>query len=191
MKLQGLLSLFHENPRYQELLASLRACDRRPAPSGRRPSPLGLLEAARPYLLAVLQVDWEGPLVVASGNPENARHLADQLRAWSEWPEKVLYFQPPDPIFYDRVPWDRETIHARIDVLARLAALRGEASAGRGLVVVAPAWALMTKTLPPLAFRRATRTLRVGDVIAPSQLLTSCVRSGYEMSVVVEEPGDL
>jgi len=185
MKLQGLLCLFHEDPRYQDLLALLRAS----APADQPPLSLGLIEAVRPYLLAVLQGDWEGPLVVASGNPESARHLADQLRAWSEWPEQVFYFQPPDPIFYDRVPWDRETIHTRIDVLSRLSALRSDGAGGRGLVVVAPAWALMTKTLPPLAFRRATRTLRVGDVISPSELLTFCVRSGYEMSVVVEEPG--
>jgi transcription-repair coupling factor (superfamily II helicase) len=111
------------------------------------------------------------------------------LRAWSEWTEKVLYFQPPDPIFYDRVPWDHETAHARIDVLARLTALRGEPDGGRGLVVVAPAWALMTKTLPPLAFRRGTRMVCLGEVIPPSELLTLCVRSGYEMSVVVEDPG--
>ncbi len=191
MKLQGLLSLLRENLRYQELLALLRASGTDAAGAeARRPAlPLGLLEAARPYLLAVLQADWEGPLIVASGNPENARQLADQLRAWAEWPDKVLYFQPPDPLFYDRVPWDRETAHARIDVLARLAALRSDSSGGRGLVVVAPAWALMTKTLPPLAFRRATRSLRVGEAIAPSELLTYCVRSGYEMSVVVEDPG--
>jgi transcription-repair coupling factor (superfamily II helicase) len=191
VKLQGLLALLREDRRYQELLASVYARRQEGATAPSEPSflSLGLLEAVRPTLLAVLQGDWEGPIVVASGNPENARQLTDQLRAWSEWPEKVLYFQPPDPIFYDRVPWDHETAHARIDVLARLTALRGEPDGGRGLVVVAPAWALMTKTLPPLAFRRGTRMVCLGEVIPPSELLTLCVRSGYEMSVVVEDPG--
>jgi len=185
--LSGLLALLRQNPRYRELLAQAQGLMVAPSVG----LSLALLETARPFLIAALQSDWPGPVVIVSGRPEDARHLADQVRVWSTDADQVLYFQAPDAIFYDRMPWDRETIHARVNVLSLLTALRGQESteAGRGLVIATSVWALMTKSVSPLAFRRAMRTLQTGDVIPPHQLLEQCVRAGYEPVAVVEEPG--
>jgi transcription-repair coupling factor (superfamily II helicase) len=152
---------------------------------------LGLLEASRPYVVAALQADWPGPVLIISGNPENARHLADQARAWSPDAQKVLYFHAPDAVFYDRLPWDQETIHARVNILATLAGLREDraTNAGQGTLLVTSIWALMAKSVPPTAFRRALVTLHVGDALPPFELLARCVRLGYEAVTVVEEPG--
>jgi transcription-repair coupling factor (superfamily II helicase) len=157
---------------------------------------LDLLEAARPYMVAALQRDWPGPVVLVSGRPEQARHVADQVRAWSAEPDKVLYFHAPDTVFYDRTPWDRETVQARVNVLSSLIAAQTGAPAdgegtppGQGLVVTASIWALMTRSVSPMAFRRSTRILRVGDVIPFYRFLEHCVRAGYEPVAVVEEPG--
>ena len=74
-------------------------------------------------------------------------------------------------------------------MLASLSALRQVPSQGRGQVVIASVWALMPRTVPPTALRRATRTVRPGMVTPLYELLTHLVNAGYEASVVVEEPG--
>ena len=194
MKLEGLLTLLRNDSHYQGFLQSAQAL-REAAPGiARLPAlSLDLLGAARPYVIAALQMDWPGPVVVVAGRPEDARHLADQTRAWSSNPRSILYFQAPDAIFYDPQPWDRETVHARVNILASLAALRDqqEPDAGKGLVIASSIWALMAKSIPPMAIRRATRTLCVGDVLPPYQFLEHCVRTGYEPVAVVEEPGSI
>jgi len=191
VSLEGLLALLRDTPYYRDLLAKTHEASAT-APQARRLPALSwrVIEAARPALVAAWQQDWPGPLVVLVGRPEDARFVADQVRAWSARPQDVLYFPPPDVLFYDHIPWEAETIHARVSVLARLFALR-EASpeAGQGLVIAASAWSLMTKSVPPLALRRALRTVRVGDVLPPFQLLEHCLRAGYDPTVVVEEPG--
>ena len=192
LNLEGLLALLRDNPDYQRLLQQARRIREGVVQQEGFPAlSLELLEAARPYLLAALQGDWPGPVLVISGKPENARHLADQVRAWSGDAQRVLYFHAPDAIFYDPLPWDQETIHARVDVLAMLTSLRESrvADAGRGTLIVSSVWALMVKSVTPTAFRRAMITLRVGDSLPPFQLLAHCVRLGYEATTVVEEPG--
>jgi len=190
--LQGLLTVIRGDRYYQRLLQ--RASQGTKSEAGDEPMPaayLGLLEAARPCLIAALQADWPGPVVVVCGRPENARHLSDQVRAWSQDPAQVLHFQAPDAVFYDRTPWDRSTLHARINILSSLGALLGGQAqdAGRGMVVTLSGWALMVKSVSPMALRRATLTLRVGDCLPPYKLLEHCVRAGYEYVPVVEEPG--
>ena len=198
MTLKGLLALLQSDPLYRNLAQQIGRI--REAASGNvhsalfQPLPalsVGLLEAARPYLISALQADCPGPMVVLSSSPENTRQLAEQIRAWSPHAERVLYFHAPDTIFYDRVPWDRETTHARVSVLAALAALRADpaSESGRGMVIAASAWAMMAKSVSPMAFRRALRVLRRGDELPPYRLLELLVYSGYQAAGVVEEPG--
>ncbi len=192
MTLKGLLTLLQRDPLYQDLARQIgRVREAAPENVHLPALSVGLLEAARPYVIAALQADWPGPIVVLSGSPENARQLVDQIRAWSLDAERVHYYHAPDAIFYDRAPWDRETIHARVSTLATLTALRGDAApdVGRGTVVVASVWALMTKSVSPMAFRRALRTFRSGDQLPLYQLLEHLVRVGYQPIPVVEDPG--
>ena len=190
MRLEGVLGLLRDEPAYRDLL---RGLERRAGGSGapsERPASLGLLSAARPYLIAALQCDWPAPIIVVSGRPENARLMADQIAAWSSTPERVLYFHAPDTVFYDRTPWHRETVHARVNALYALTEARGQSpESGDGPVVCSSVWSLMARSVPPMAFRRAVRTIKVGDIIPLYRFLEQCVRAGYESVAVVEDPG--
>ena len=138
MNLTGLVSLLEGDPRYFQLIEALRGVVADSNRDGHMPAlSVGLLEAARPYLLATLQRDWSGPIVLVSARPENARQAADQIRAWSAEPERVHYHQAPDAVFYERMPWDRSTAHTRVSALAALMAARADSTgeAGRGLSI--------------------------------------------------------
>ena len=190
MKFEGLIPLLRDEPTYREFLARTQESL---AQSGRRGgfplASLQVIKAARPYLIAALQRDWPGPIVVITGRPEQAYHLADEVRTWSDAPGRVLHFPAPDALFYDRSPWDAETLHARINALFALLTLQGEAQKGQGMVITASMWALMIKTAPPLALRRAARTVHKGDPLSLYRFLEACVRAGYEPASVVETPG--
>ena len=194
--LSGLLPLFRQDTAYQSLLRRMRALHSASAGADVRSgedwgTPLGLMSAARPALIAALSEDWSGPIVVVSGSPDDARQLAHQIEAWSGGSDRQGYFQAPDAIFYERVPWDRATIRSRISTLAVFATLSPDGSdeSGRGRIVVTSAWAAMTKTVSPMALLHATRKLSVGEVLSLYELLEHCVRAGYEPATVVEEPG--
>ena len=139
MELVGLLTLIDQDPRLRrvlELVQGREAGAQFPATS------LEVLEAARPYLVATLQRHWPGPVIIVSGRPEQARAISDNVRAWSPDSEQVLYYHAPDNLFYDRAPWDRETIQARLNVLAQLTALgnRPATSAPEDDVAPGKAW---------------------------------------------------
>ncbi|MHB1319931.1 MAG: CarD family transcriptional regulator, partial [Anaerolineae bacterium] len=190
MTLKGLLPLLQSQPGYTDTLSLLRGLVVPGALVQGLPAlALELPQAARPYAGAAIQDDWPGPVLLLTGRPERGRDLADQLRAWSARADGVQHFAAPDVIFYDRPAWDLQTSQARVGVLASLAALRQNPSEGKGLVVIASVWALMPKTVPPTALRRATRIVRPGMVTPLFELLTHLINAGYQATVVVEEPG--
>ncbi|MHB0856599.1 MAG: transcription-repair coupling factor [Anaerolineae bacterium] len=190
MILTGLLDLIRSQERYGDLLRQLEATSEAKPGKGFPALSLGVLESVRTFVVAALQADWPGPVIVLTGQPESARHIADQLRAWGGAPAGVHYFHAPDTVFYDRTPWDRETLRARITTLAALSALRsGSEDDGRGMVVTASVWSVMARSVTPLALRRAIRQVAVGQRLSQRELLEACVAMGYEYASVVEEAG--
>jgi len=91
--LSGMLSLLAGLPGYAELLAGLRAGDDAAATR----SPVGLVEAARPFVVAGLHRGLGRPVLVITPGTERAREYYDQLRAWTPDPERVLLFPSPAP----------------------------------------------------------------------------------------------
>jgi transcription-repair coupling factor (superfamily II helicase) len=188
--LKGLLPLLRDQPQYARTLSLLRTLGHPALSLDGRPTPaLDVQQFARPYAVAALQEDWPGAILVVTGRPERSRDMVDQLRAWSAFPERIHHLASPDSIFYDRPGWDRQTSQARAGVLAMLSASGQHPDLVHGHVIVASVWALMPRTAPPTALRRATRTIRPGTATPLFDLLAALVNAGYEASVVVEEPG--
>ncbi|MEA3408206.1 MAG: transcription-repair coupling factor [Chloroflexota bacterium] len=184
LNLEGIRNLIRNAPSYERIKERLRGAQQGSAEGDFPIFSVGLLEAARPSVIAALQEDWEGPILVVVGKPERARLMVDQVRTWSSRPDEVLEFHAPSSIFYDRASWDPGTVHARVRTLSAL-----ETSRGEGAVIVSPIWALMTKSAAPMAFRRATYIVRMGEVVPLYDLLEQFVAAGYEPAIVVQEPG--
>ncbi len=178
MNLAGLLPLLGEIPAYHQLVGNLREAD--------TPSTLGLLAAARPYLVAALQRDLGGPILWVVAHSERAKQVCEQLRSWAPFPETILRFPEPDALPYERVPWAVETVRERLAVLA---ALSSGDTRQQPPIIVASAKALMQKTLPRSEFMAALHTLRLGQTISLRDLLAVWYSLGYEPGDVVEESG--
>ncbi len=200
LKLSGLLPPIREASGYRHILKMLQ----RP---GSSPSAFtlawGLLKAARAPVLAALQTDWQGPILVLTTQPERARSLQEEVALWSDQSRRALaqagssdatgqlnraavwYFPAPDALFYDRTPWDGETIRRRVAVLSALA----ENDFVQPPLIFTSTWAVMTPTVPRSLLRPGIRTLRVGQTVRLSKLLEELVAYAYEPVSVVEEPG--
>ncbi|HOU23149.1 MAG TPA: transcription-repair coupling factor [Anaerolineae bacterium] len=181
MKLAGLLPLIQQSTAYKRTLNRLWTPQGGDSAFSLR---WPLLDAARPAILGALQQDWVGPLLVLTAQPERAHFLQEQVSVWStrapSW-----YFPAPDALFYDRTPWDGETIHRRVSVLSALASQ----DYARPPILFTSVWALMTQTIPPALLASAIRTIHVGQKIRLSDLAGSLVGSAYEPVPVVEEAG--
>jgi transcription-repair coupling factor (superfamily II helicase) len=177
LNLCGLLPLLGEISAYRQLVGNLREKD--------PPSALGLLAAARPYLVAALQRDLGSPILWVVAQSERAKQVCEQLRSWASFPETILRFPEPDALPYERVPWAVDTIRERLAVLTVLSLRDTE----QPPIIVVSARALMQKSLPRSRFTAAFHTLRLGQTISPRDLLAAWYGLGYEPEAVVEEPG--
>ncbi|MFN3761801.1 MAG: hypothetical protein ACK4WK_01200 [Anaerolineae bacterium] len=175
MTVSGLLSWLSDLPAYRQLREELQAGD--------FPPPLGLLRSARPAVVAALARDLGRPILLVAGSVARARAIHQALLDWHPEPARVLRLPEPPTLFYERAPWPRETI------AARLAVLRALLDPPPGLVVVASARALMQLTLPVREFRAGIHTLRVGQNLDLEATLRRWAGLGYEPVSVVEAPG--
>ncbi|NLE45038.1 MAG: transcription-repair coupling factor [Chloroflexi bacterium] len=188
MNISGLLNLFESLPAYRALRDDLNA--------GIAPSPLGLLRAARPALLAALDRDLNRPLLVVAGSVDRARSLTGALRDWATDSSSVTSFPEPSALFYERAAWTEDAIIGRLRVLLDLYAdatvspeSTGDGVRTRRRFVVASVRALMQRTIPLRQFRMSVREMHVGQVLDLEQALYRWSGLGYEPTSVVELPG--
>lgn len=187
MELVGLVPLVEALPGVQRLIEDLE----RGAGLVVQSCALGVPEAGRAAVVAALARQWPGPVLWIAAGPERARLIQEELAIWTGAPERVHGFPAPEALFYDRAPWEAETIRQRIAVLSLLAggSLGGEVHPQPAPMVVTSAWALMVKTVPPMLLRGGNRALRRGQFRPPAELTASWLRFGYQPASVVEEPG--
>ncbi len=182
MNLSGLLTAVREGASYRDMLSRLKE------PPGFTPGGFhwALLDAARPAVLAAVQQDWQGPILVLTAQPERAHYLREQVALWSPGSAAERYFPAPDALFYDSTPWDGETVRGRVTLLSALAARDPGACSS---MIFSSVWALMTRTLSPQILLPGIRNLKVGQSFRLKEWLDHLVAYAYQPVSVVEEPG--
>ncbi len=201
MNLTGLLPFVREDPAYGRLVERIEQGAIRDL--GDWDGALGVISAARPYLVAALYLQLGRPLLLLTAHAERASYWIDQLSIWTGL-DSILPFPEPDALPYERVPWSRETISDRLAALTALVRWQGSTpgvmerlgqrahrndTGSDAPLVVATARALMHKTLPVREFRLGLRDYRLGQEINLQQTLSLWVAHGYRPETVVEEPG--
>ena len=192
--LSGLLPLLDDIPAYRDLTQRLPSPSE-PRTMGAKTLSLDLLHSARAYLLAALQRDLPGGMLVIAAQPDRARQLAEQIRQYSLLPGAVHYFPAPDTLFYDKSAWAMETVQKRVTLMAMLAQLdllsdySGASTSPSRPIVVTSLAALMPTTIPPMQLLQHLHELHAGQPLDLNALLAGLLQGGYQPTSVVEEPG--
>jgi transcription-repair coupling factor (superfamily II helicase) len=142
---------------------------------------LGLPRAARLPILAALHQTLRVPMLLITDRTDFALTLADELPLWSDG-RNQLFFPEPNPLFYENAPWGLTTRRDRLLALITLAShqIPGAPKSEIAPIIIAPARAIMARTLPRRDFVKATRTIKVGQIIQPDGLVRSWVDLGYQ-----------
>jgi transcription-repair coupling factor (superfamily II helicase) len=165
-----------------DLLADLQA--------GQPLPPLGLRRSARLALLAALHTGLGRPLLLLTDRADHALTLADELALWAPQATR-LFFPEPTPLFYENAPWGSNTRRDRLAVLTTLASYHvpGASTPDSPPIIIAPARAVMTRTLSRRDFLKSLRSLKPGQVVQPDELARLWVSLGYEPVNTVIAPG--
>ncbi len=158
--------------------------------AGEHLNALGLRRSARLPVLSVLQAQLARPMLLITDRSARALALAEELALWT--PNiNLLPFPEPAPLFYEDAEWGETTRRDRLKALTTLAAYHiptAERPENPPLII-APARAIMTRSLPRRDLLRATQTLKREQVIQIDELARACLMSGYEIVNMVISPG--
>jgi transcription-repair coupling factor (superfamily II helicase) len=157
--------------------------------SGQPIPALGIRRSARLPWLAALRLTLSYPILLITDRNDHALMLADELTLWAPRLPR-LFFPEPNPLFYENAPWSLTTRRDRLLVLSTLAGFHVPGGPkDTPPIIIAPARAVMARTLPRRAFLTSMRTIKVGQVIQPDELLHAWVTLGYEHTNIVVSPG--
>lgn len=140
----------------------------------------GLGPIHRAHLAAALKTECDRPLCVVVPDDTAAETMALDLRSFLEGAVTVVTGR--EFTFYASEGVSRQTEHRR------LRALDCMQSEDHPTVILTTA-ALLTRTVPPAALRRAAFTLKRGMQCGPSELTDRLLWAGYHAAEQVEGPG--
>lgn len=156
-----------------ELLDSLK--------SGSKISPLGLRRASRLPILAALEYKLNRPIFYLTDRTDHALTFIDELALWLPNTPRLL-FPEPNPLFFENAAWSDSTRRDRLQALTLLAAyhIPGAVEPATPPVIIAPARAVMSRTMPRREFLKATRSIKAGQTINPEETIRYWVSIGYD-----------
>ena len=196
MTLKGVLDLLDRHPEHH---ANVDASGK-PAKSDES-SGVTVRQGARAAFLASLWCRQQGPLLVVTPRPDDARRLHDQLLTYLGEDQPIHLLPEPEVLPYERLAVDANTGQQRLTALAALAAARNFGGAqGDSLIktqplVVCSVGSALLYTLPPELMAGvfpSTGELSVwrkGDRIRIGEVLSQWLELGYHNEPVVEAPG--
>jgi transcription-repair coupling factor (superfamily II helicase) len=158
--------------------------------SGIVPPALGLRRSARLPVLAALYKQLQRPILLLTDRVDSALTLMDELALWDPQVPR-LYVPEPAPLFYEDAAWGENSRRDRLIAVTHLASyhIPGAQIPELPPILIAPARAVMVRTLPRRDFLKATRTLKAGQVLNLEELLRSWNSIGYEPANTVVAPG--
>ena len=193
MTLKGVLDLLDRHPEHRgNVDASSKTSGKAGDESG-----VTVRQGARAAFLASLWCRQNGPILVVTPRPDDARRLHDQLLTYLGEDQPIHLLPEPEVLPFERLAVDSNTGNQRLTSLAALAEagnFAGPAPEVQPLVVCSVGSALLY-TLPPELMAGvfpATGELSLwkkGDRVRIDALLGQWLDLGYHHEPVVEAPG--
>ena len=161
-----------------------------PTRTRRAPHTLGLPDGAKAAVVAALRRLYDGPILLVTSKPTLAQDYMEALRAWlpPHQGDALLLFPPRESLPYERTSRESAASHARLRVLAALAARDDRP------FVVTDVQALAQRTRAATAGAKAHAglslpRLQVGGRLPLDPFLAALDSGGYRSATVVDEPG--
>src|SRR5215203_101826 len=143
--------------------------------------------SARAALAAAAISRQSGSVLVAASRGDRAETLAAAIAEYLP-ARSVILWPAPEALPYEQLPFDLETATERAAVLDSLST---RAPKSPGSILVTPAHGLMQIVMPPDVLRASIRVLRVGDRLSQEELLHWATDRGYEVTPIVQDPGQV
>ncbi len=178
MSLRGLLPLLANRPEFRRLLDRLNAHAEIPVLSG-------VVEAAKPYIIAALAVSLDRPVLYVVRDEEEVERATDTLVGLVGRDFPILPYADRDALPYERLMPDALAVQSRMNVLTALTRPAG------ALIVVCSVRALSQPVMPPDEFSQAIVELHNGLQLDPRILLQHLLSLGYEQVAEVETSGQV
>ena len=114
--------------------------------------------------------------------------MAELIQAYAGEDAPIYHFAESEVLPYERLTVEAGTVHER---LAALGALHGfiQDDSTRSPIIVTSVTGLMQKTISPELLRSTTHILKADDKISIDETLLKWLGMGYNMGVLVEQPG--
>jgi transcription-repair coupling factor (superfamily II helicase) len=178
-----ILDAIYDLPAFQEVLQTIQ--ERSSLDN------LVLPRSSRLPVLAAIHKACESPILFLTHRSDHALTLADELAFWTSESSQII-FPEPGPLFYEKAPWGANTRRDRLIALTSLAAAqipgtKDLLSTSHAPIIIAPARAVMTRSLPRRDFIKATHILKIGQIISLDELVQQWVSMGYEPVTTVTE----
>ena len=178
MSLRGLLPLLANRPEFRRLHERLAN------PEDMTVLP-GVVEAAKPYVVAALASSLDRPVLYVVRDAGEVERVTETFTGLIGRDFPVLAFADRDALPYERLMPDSLEVQSRMNVLTALARPSG------AMVVICSVRALSQPVMPPHEFREAIVELRTGTVLEPRMLLQRLLSLGYEQVAEVESAGQV
>lgn len=156
----------------------------------RTPLCLGLRRSARLPVLASLWRCLHRPVLLITDRLDRAVMLIEELGMWLPETQRLL-FPEPTPLFYENAAWGEATRRDRLAALTILAErhIPGNHPSENPPILVAPARAVMTRTIPRRDFLSNSRSIKLGQILKVDELVRQWLRLGYDSTTTVIAPG--
>lgn len=152
----------------------------------------GLRRSARLPILAAIYNEIKRPILLLSDRTDHAFTIADELSLLAPNMNQS-FFPEPGPLFYENAPWGERTRRDRLIALTTLASyhIPGAQTPPSPPLVIAPARAIMARTIPRQEFLRSLRTIKPGQSVLLNELLHDLIIRGYEPVNTVISPSQI
>ena len=193
MTLKGVLELLDRHPEHRGNVDA----SGKPSEKTGDGSEVTVRQGARAAFLASLWCRQNGPILVVTPRPDDARRLHDQLLTYLGEDQPIHLLPEPEVLPFERLAVDANTSNQRLTALAALASAGNFVGSPPEIspIVVCSVGSALLYTLPPELMAGvfpSTGELSVwkkGDRIRIATLLGQWLDLGYHNEPVVEAPG--
>ncbi len=160
--------------------------------AGSSPASMGLQRSARLPVLSALLKELNRPIVLVTDRMDHALSLIEEMGILAP-NSNLKLFPEPEPLFYEDAPWSDTTRLDRLLAITDLAAYhqRGTEVVKPPTLIIAPARAIMVRTVPKDEFIDKSHILKANQEIYFDEFITNCIYLGYENVTTVVTPNQI